>query len=185
MIELRTWPKHAVPREIATQIRSFLRMQWPFLNGQGNRIWDFAPRPGEPTTFALVDDEILVSHTEVNYRDVAFEGQVLKVGGLSAVFTYPAFRGTGCADRIVGAATDAIRASDSDLAMLFCGAPLENFYTSCGWSPMKTARVMYGERENPKLKDDNVVMMLFVSERGKKLRQTLEREQIYVGVSTW
>ena len=185
MIELRSWPKHAVPREIAAQIRSFVRIQWPFLNGQGNRIWDYPPRAGEPTTFALVDDEILVSHTEVNFREIAFEGQMLKVGGLSAVFTYPAFRGTGCAARIVTAATEAIRAGNADLAMLFCGAPLEGFYTSCGWTPMKTARVMYGERDHPKLKDDNVVMMLFVSERGRRVQEMLAREQIYVGANTW
>jgi GNAT superfamily N-acetyltransferase len=185
MIELRTWPKHAVPREIAIQIRSFIRMQWPFLNGRGNRIWDFPPRDDGPTTFALVDDEILVSHTEVNYRTVEFQGQSLKVGGLSAVFTYPAFRGTGCASRIVTDATAALRASDADLAMLFTGAPLEEFYASCGWTAMKTARVMFGDRDNPKLKDDNVVMMLFISQRGAALQSALDREPIYVGENTW
>src|SRR5256714_7032205 len=99
MIELHSWPKHAVPREIAAQIRSFIRIQWPFLNGQGNRIWDHSPRAGEPTTFALIDDEILVSHTEINFHEIEFEGQMLKVGGLSAAFTYPAFPGTRCAAR--------------------------------------------------------------------------------------
>jgi hypothetical protein len=44
---------------------------------------------------------------------------------------------------------------------------------------------MYGERENQTLKDDNLVMMLFVSERGNSLRPMLEREAIYVGASTW
>src|SRR5262249_7772557 len=132
-----------------------------------------------------VDHEILVSHTEVNYRPIEFQGETINVGGLSAVFTYPAFRGSGCAARIVTAATETILHSDADLAMLFCRAPLEGFYSSCGWTAMKTARVMYGERENPKLKDDNVVMMLFVSDRGKKLQPMLEREQIYVGSKTW
>jgi len=185
MIELRTYPKHAVPREIAAQIRSFIRMQWPFLNGQQNRIWDFAPANGEPTTFVLVDDEILVSHTEVNYRPVEFAGQTLKVGGLSAVFTYPAFRGGGHARRIVSAATESILNSDADLAILFCGGALENFYSACGWTAMKNARVLYGARESPQLKDDNLVMMVFVSARGKALRDTLDREQIYVGAKTW
>src|SRR5438105_1751631 len=112
MIELRCWPKHAVPREIAAQIRSFVRIQWPFLNGRSNRIWDYPPREHEPMTLALIDDEILVSHTEVNFRQIEFEGQALKVGGLSAVFTYPAFRGSGCAHQIVSAATEMIRVSD-------------------------------------------------------------------------
>jgi hypothetical protein len=69
--------------------------------------------------------------------------------------------------------------------MLFTGAPLEEFYASCGWTAMKTVRVMFGDRENPKLKDDNVVMMLFISERGTRLRKVLEREPIYVGENTW
>ncbi len=115
MVELHSWPKHAVPRDIAVQIRSYIRMQWPFLDGRRNRVWDFPPRNDEPTTLALVDGEILVSHTEVNYRTVEFQSQQLKVAGLSAVFTYPSFRGSGFARQIVSAATDMIRASDATL----------------------------------------------------------------------
>jgi predicted acetyltransferase len=185
MIELRSWPKHAVPREIAAQIRSFIRMQWPFLNGRENRLWDFAPRADEPTTFVLIDNEVLISHVEVNCRPVDFSGQTLKVGGLSAVFTYPAFRGTGCAKQLVSAATQAIASSDADLAMLFCASDLEKFYTDCGWTAMMTARVMYGDRESQKLKDDNLVMMRFVSQRGRGLEAILARDAIYVGASTW
>jgi predicted acetyltransferase len=185
MIELRSWPKHAVPREIAIQVRSFIRMQWPFLNGRGNRLWDFAPREDGPITFALVDDEVLVSHTEVNFRSIEFQSQRLMIGGLSAVFTYPAFRGSGFAEQIVRAATESVGRSDADLAMLFCGGPLERFYTSCGWTALKNARVMYGDRDRPALKDDNVVMGLFVSEKGRAVQSVLERHEIYVGASTW
>ena len=185
MIELHSWPKHAVPREIAIQIRSYIRMQWPSLNGTGNRIWDFAPRADEPTTFALLDDEILISHAEMNFRTVEFQSRPWKVGGLSAVFTYPAFRGSGCASRIVNAATDALRGSEADLAMLFCGSPLEAFYTACGWTPMKSARVMFGNPNNPTLKDDNLVMMLFISHGGRAIQAALSAESIYVGANTW
>ncbi len=69
--------------------------------------------------------------------------------------------------------------------MLFCGPKLENFYTRCGWQPMPTARVMYGERDKPQLKDDNLIMMLFISDRGKGLKETLATEEIYVGLTTW
>ena len=44
---------------------------------------------------------MLVSHTEVNFRVIEFQSQQLKVAGISAVFTYPAFRGSGCASQIV------------------------------------------------------------------------------------
>jgi GNAT superfamily N-acetyltransferase len=185
MVEIHSWPKHAVPREIAVQIRSYIRVQWPFLDGRGNRVWDLAPRKDEPTTLALVDDEILVSHTEVNFRTVEFQSQQLKVAGLSAVFTYPAFRGLGFGRQIVIAATDLIRASDADLAMLFCGEPLVGFYAGSGWTQMKTAQVMYGDREHPKLKDDNAVMMLFVSGRGKGIAEAVCNQAIYVGGTTW
>ena len=124
MVELHSWPKHAVPRDIAVQIRSYIRIQWPFLDGRRNRVWDFSPREDDWTTLALVDGEILVSHTEVNFRTVEFRSQQLKVAGLSAVFTYPSFRGSGFARQIVSAATEMIRAGDADLAMLFCGEPL-------------------------------------------------------------
>ena len=134
MIELRSWPKHAVPREIAVQIRSYIRMQWPPLNGTQNRIWDFVARENEPTTFALVDDEILVSHAEMNFRTTQFHSERWNVGGLSTVFTYPAFRRTGCASRIVSAATDALKESDADLAMLFCGEPFQlGPLHECSW----------------------------------------------------
>lgn len=185
VIQLLSFPKHAVPPIIAAQIRSFVRIQWPFLNGRGNRIWDYPPRDGGPTTLVLVDDEMLISHTEVNFRDIDFVGETLKVGGISAVFTYPAFRGSGHANKIVTHATDLIRRSDADLAMLFTAAKNENFYTRCGWCAMKNAHVLYGEKENPTLKDDNVVMMLFVSPRGERMKNLLETQEIYVGATTW
>ena len=184
-MELHSWPKSAVPREIAIQIRSFIRIQWPFLNGTGDRLWDFPPRENEPTTFVLMNGEALVSHSELNFRTIEFQSQPWKVGGLSAVFTYPAFRGAGCAQKIVCAVTDSLRGSDTDLAMLFCGEPLERFYIDCGWTAMKTARVMYGDPVHPTLKNDNVVMMLFVSKRGKTLERMLATESIYVGANTW
>lgn len=185
MIELRTWPKHAVPRETAIQIRSFIRMQWPALMGRGNRIYDVPAREDGPTTLTLIDGDVLVSHTEVNFRTIPFQSQTLRVGGLSAVFTFPAFRGSGYAAQIVSAATEILRHSDADLAMLFCGPPLEPFYTACGWTPMKSARITFGDPDQPTLKDDNVVMMLFVSDRGKRLEEVLRRETIYVGATTW
>ena len=57
--------------------------------------------------------------------------------------------------------------------------------TPANWAPMRTARVMFGDPQHPTLKDDNVVMMLFVSERGKRLRDALAQEPIYVGSNTW
>jgi hypothetical protein len=50
---------------------------------------------------------------------------------------------------------------------------------------MKEARVMFGDRECATLKEDNIVMMLFLSDYGRQMEETLKRQEIYVGASTW
>ena len=69
--------------------------------------------------------------------------------------------------------------------MLFCGQPLRAFYSECGWTPVESARIFYGERSNPMLKSDNLVMMMFVSQKGLAARGIFEAEEVYVGEGTW
>jgi len=121
----------------------------------------------------------------VNHRPVEFQGETLNCWGLSTVFTYPAFRKGGFASQLVRAATEHIQKSQADLAMLFCGHPLRQFYSTAGWTPMDTARVFYGDEKNPTAKTDNLVMMLFVSEKGRRAAKALESNPIYVGPVTW
>jgi len=183
--EIRSYLKHEVPRDLACQIASYVRIQWPFLLDRGNRLWDYSPRPDAPVHFLMLDDEVLISHASVNHRPVEVGHQTLNVYGLSAVFTYPAFRKGGFAQRVVRAATQHILSSNADVAMLFAGQPLRKFYTVCGWEPADSARIYYGEQENPTLKDDNLVMMLFVSEKGRAAREILQSQPVYVGKQTW
>src|SRR5437773_7170462 len=160
MRELRSYPRHLVPRDFAIQIRSYARIQWPYVQGQGNEIWDFTARENNPLHFILYDNEVVISHASVNHRPVEFQGETLNCWGLSTVFTYPAFRKGGFASQLVRAATEHIQKSQADLAMLFCGHPLRQFYSTAGWTPMDTARVFYGDEKNPTAKIDNLVMML-------------------------
>src|SRR5438874_6935227 len=123
-------------------------MQWPFLPGTTDRIWDYTPPADEaisrwPTHFLLIDGEVLVSHASVNFRAVEHGGQSYLVGGLSTVFTYPAYRGAGCAVQVVRAATTHLRASEADLAMLFCRDTLRDFYSAAGWSASDRARIFF------------------------------------------
>src|SRR5690242_10343289 len=136
--ELFTFPKHAVPREIAAQIRSYMRVQWPHLDGRGGRLWDVPPSDGA-VTFVLMHDQLLVSHASVKRWDFAFEGGRQKILGLSAVFTYPAWRGSGFGRQIVHAATaHLLRAPDADAAILFCSEKRIPLYESTGWQDMAT-----------------------------------------------
>jgi GNAT superfamily N-acetyltransferase len=175
-----------MPRDLAWQIRSFTRIQWPHLDSPARAWWDFTPRENNSIHFVLTDGDLLVSHASVNWRDVEHAGRTYNVFGLSTVFTYPAYRKGGHARRVVGAASDFIRQSQSaDVAMLFCGQHLRAFYGACGWSPIDSARILYGDRAAPKLKDDNLIMMLFVSPGGIASRAIFEHGDVYVGPETW
>jgi predicted acetyltransferase len=185
MPELRIYPRHQVPRDLAILIRSYARIQGPYVQAQNKQIWDFTPRESNPLHFILFDNEVLISHASVKHRPVEFQDQTLNVYGLSTVFTYPAYRKTGHASTVVRAATQHIQNSDADLAMLFCGHPLRSFYSSHGWTPMDTAQVYFGDPQTPTLKDDNLIMMLFVSDNGHRAAQALKTQSIYVGPTTW
>src|SRR4051794_28914477 len=135
MPELRSYLRHQLPPVLAAQVRAFQRIQWPFLDQRSEVLWDFTPRPDAPVHFVMTEGDVLISHVCVNRRRVEVRGQPLEVFGLSSVFTYPAWRGEGHAGQLVEAATDYLRASPADVAMLFCGGALEGFYSKRGWSP--------------------------------------------------
>src|SRR5437764_7687958 len=101
MPELRTYRRHEMPRDLAWQVRSYTRIQWPFLDVTGSDWWDFTPREDNPVHFVIADGDLLISHASVNWRNVRHSGQTYNVFGLSTVFTYPAYRKCGHAQRVV------------------------------------------------------------------------------------
>jgi predicted acetyltransferase len=179
---LHRYPKHEVPREIAVQIRSFIRIQWPGLMGRSGRLYDV--EPSDAVTFVLMEDEALVSHAQVKRFDFPFNGEQLKVAGVSAVFTYPAWRGSGCGKQIVQAATSYIPETGADIAMLFCSEPRRMLYESCGWMPMRTTRVLEGDKDSSKV-HGNLLMAFEITAKGKQIRESLENASVYVGATTW
>jgi GNAT superfamily N-acetyltransferase len=185
MPSLHAYPKPQVPREVALQVRSYVRIQWPHLDELiGPRLWDVPP-DSPARTFVVLDGEKLVSHAEANFRPVDHAGATFNVGGLSAVFTYPAYRRGGFAQQVVRAASEFLDASDADLALLFCGEPRRGFYASLGWEALNEACIHYGDRANPKRHEGTIVMARFISPRGRAARQPFEREAVYVGQRTW
>lgn len=187
MPDLRVYARHEIPPLLACQIRSYVRVQWPSLDLRP-AVWNHTP-DGDPadaaTHFLLTEGEMLVSHASVRTRTVRHAGTPYRVAGLSTVFTYPDFRGRGLGEQVVRAATDHIRRSGDDLAMLFCGDRVQPLYLRCGWEPVPSARIYYGDEREPNLKDDNLVLMLFLSEIGRAAREMFERDPVYVGPSTW
>jgi hypothetical protein len=183
-VELKAYRKPDVPRDIAAQIRSYVRIQWPFLDARGGALWD-VPADSPARTFVVIDGDKLISHAEANFRTVDQGGRAYNVGGLSAVFTFPAYRGGGFAREVVCKATAFLDTSDADLAMLFCGEPLHGLYASYGWDAIESAEILHGDPAAPTAYDGNFVMMRFISDNGRAARRSFESQPVYVGKRTW
>lgn len=185
MAELRAYAKSAVPRDVALQIRSYQRMQWPHLDEViGAMLWD-VPADSTARTFVVLDGEKLVSHAEANFRPIARAGYTFNVGGLSAVFTYPAYRGKGHAQQVVSAATAFLDQSDADLALLFCGESKRGLYASLGWVTMEAADIQYGDPQHPTRYEGGIVMVRYMSARRRAASSAFQCEPVYVGERTW
>jgi GNAT superfamily N-acetyltransferase len=102
-------------------------MEWAWVYDKAHRLWDYTEKSTHPRNFVITEQGVLISHTEVNWRMLDHAGESYKVYGLSAVFTYPAFRREGFGRQVVEAATGFIDKSDADFAMLFCARDMESF----------------------------------------------------------
>ena len=185
MEQLRSYLKGDVPRDVAVQIVSYVRVQWPFLLDRKTPIWESTPYPPEGVHFVLTDGNALVSHALAHVRTVEHAGVSYKTGALSSVFTYPAYRKLGHGARVVAAATQHLRSRGADIAMLFTGAPRRGFYERLGWEPIEGARILYGEAGATPQQEEGLTMMLFLSEKGRQARPIFESEAVHVGPYTW
>ena len=182
MPEIRAYRKLDVPREIAIQIASYVRVQWPGLVAPDRPLWEATSYPPECLHFVLTEGDVLVSHAAVSSRRLAHGGEAFNVYGLSSVFCYPTHRGTGFGQQIVAAATEHIRQqSDADLALLFCGERVKSLYTRCGWQVVPGLEIRAGD-DNREFNDGHV-MTLFVSDRARA--HDFSAEPFHVGPNTW
>jgi GNAT superfamily N-acetyltransferase len=180
--ELHSYRKLDVPRDIAVQIASYVRVQWPHFIGRKTPLWEGTPYPDYCLHFVLTEADVLISHAIVSARPLAHGGETFNVYGLSSVFCYPTHRGLGFGERIVSEATSYIRKQpDADLALLFCGDRVRSLYTRQGWGHIAGLRVLSGPENE--LFNDGHVMSLMISERAAA--HDFAREPFHVGPYTW
>jgi GNAT superfamily N-acetyltransferase len=178
---LHSYLKLDVPREIAIQIASYVRFQWPAFIGRNKPLWEGTPYPNYCRHFVLTDGDVLISHAIVSARWLEHRGQRFNVYGLSSVFCYPTHRGSGFGEQIVAAATNYIREQeDADLALLFCGERVRSLYERQGWAHIPALKVRYAENKEF---NDGFVMTLLVSQRARA--HDFASEPLYVGPITW
>jgi aminoglycoside 2'-N-acetyltransferase I len=107
-----------------------------------------------------------------------------KTGGLTGVLTFPDFASTGHGTRVVEAATKYIAEAGADIGLTTCEPALRFFYARAGWIPLTNTTLLFGDVTSP-VAVDELVLMLFVSEKAKRGRQSFEGRRVYVGANTW
>ena len=185
MIQELIYPDEQLPPHLKCQILCILRMMWPEgFTGQ-NRLRDWISAEGDHSiSIMLVENDILISHTQVVWKYLSHAGETYKTYGLSGVLTYPAFRKQGYGRQIVDRGTAYIDATDADIAMFHCDKSLKTFYSASGWTPMETAITYVGPKDHPVVSSE-LLMMRFLSGHGKKSRQAFETIPFYFGEDTW
>ena len=181
MDELLTYTSADLPESLKWQALSFLRVQYPDGFRNENRLRDWITKEEDhPIHIVLVEQELLISHTNVVWKHLDHDGVTYNTYGLTGVFTYPSFRGQGYGSKVVAAGTDYILRSDADIAMLYCEASLVNFYARHDWVKMDKS-VSYIEENGQSVRvADEILMMLFISPKGRRSREIFEHKPIYL-----
>ncbi len=184
-VQLLEYSSRELPDSLKCQILSFLRTTWPedFVGPNRLRTW-LSPESHHPLHLLLVENGILISHLEIKWKNLDHAGQTYKLYGLSGVLTYPAFRGEGHASHLVRIGTVRIRASGGDIGMFHCRPALRSFYTRAGWIPIDRATTLVGMPSAP-VPSENLMMMLFLSDKAVAHRSDFEIEPVYFGRDTW
>jgi predicted acetyltransferase len=185
MAQVSIYPSSKLPLPLKYQVLAFIRLEWGWVFQGENRFWDYTRKPTHPINVVVHEQYVVISHAQINWRMIQHAGRSYKVYGISAVFTYPSFRREGYGRQAVQTATDAIRRSDADVAMLFCLPHLQEFYESCGWTYLPNTRVLYGDLRQPDHPEEEILLMLFVSSLGKEGQSAFETLPIYVRNHIW
>ncbi len=188
MAQTLVFREHDFPPDLECQVVSFVRVQWPSVFTPETRLDRHMWRGWNATHVVVEEAGVVISYAAVIETAVRQAGETYRALGVSSVFTYPSFRGEGHGRRVVDAATDHARASDIDVAVLWCELGLEGFYGKSGWAATRSPTLV-GTPENQRVEDDSdnpvTRMMVFVSEKGRAARPSLEREPLFVGAHTW
>ncbi len=85
--------------------------------------------------------------------------------------------------QLVQSAKDYIeRRGDADIVLFH--STLKGFYERAGFECMEHLVTLVGDLQNPE-QSDETGFMLFVSEKGKRGRNSFEKGHVYVGETIW
>lgn len=176
----------SLPEDIKLQALCFLRMVYSegFQGANEERDW-LHHASEQPIHIAITTpNRILASYCAVVRKPLQHTGEVYNCWGLTGVLTYPAFRRRGLGRRVVALGTGIIRDSPADMGMFHCAHDLKGFYEQCGWLALENAVTLVGDANCPEVSDE-LLMMLFLSQRAQNRMADFETTPFYFGDSTW
>lgn len=184
MIKQHLFESRDVPERFQCQILSCVRIEWPELFSGDRRLRDWTSKPElHPVTLLLEEEGVLISRLEVVWDVLYHAGEAYTTYGLSGAFTYPAFRKQGYGVQLVQSARDYIeQRGDADIVLLH--STLEGFYEKAGFERMEGLITLVGNPHNPE-RSAETGFMLFLSEKGKRGRNSFENKPVYIGESIW
>lgn len=170
------------PPHFYYQVEAFSRIVW----GENPEAEDDLDAGlDEPVQrFVVARGKRLISYASVCYVELELDGVRYHCGGVGGVMTFPAFRRSGYGGQVVQAATESIQQSPTvDIGLLWTDPKNKSFYNRYGWESLPGLITLIG---NPAVPYDNELrMMIFTSEKGKKARTAFEHGQIHVGSDHW
>ena len=183
MPQLQQFTLDELPDHFGWQMLDFVRIHWFDIYSHEQEA-NFFPKQWHSLSFIVAEKKALYSAATAIWQDREFQGETFRAYGLTAVMTYPAFRKKGYGLQVVAAATDYIKQqADADLAILWTGTDLEGFYNRTGWEHPRDFTVSIGDPDNPEI--SNYPMLLYLSDRGCALRDSLAGQTLYFGQYSW
>ena len=179
MPDLAVYNPADLPPVFAWQIRSFIRTVWPFLSREDPDD-PMTALAWHPTHFVLHEAEMVLGHAAVVWKQLEHDGVAYRTYGLSGVFTFPAQRGKGYGAQLADAATTLIDNRNPDMAMLFTGTDVIDFYTKLGWVHVPDITILTGDKDHPE--DARAVTMMRF---GTVDPARFAKARVYFGPLTW
>ena len=160
------------------QAIAFMRTEWPSIfQGEDKFIMGTYPPALSPVHFVISAGEALVSYAEVLRLRFPQAGIEFQMYGFGNMFTFQPYRNEGFGKQVLALATNHIKNSDVDVAMLFCDKKLVPFYEKEGWEVTDSPTRIGDENEYEVYEPTR--MMLFVSEHGQKNADAFTENPVY------
>jgi len=126
----------------------------------------------------MVEGDSLLSYATLMKLNIPHAGQDYTVYAFGNMFTFAPYRKQGYGRSVLQSATEFIRKSSVDVAILFCDKNLEKYYALEGWSATPSSTYL-GYSGKPELYDPSR-MLLFVSEKGKAAQAEFETSPLHI-----